>query len=76
MIEASLQLMQDDKATQLSLHSRSAVTQTLNTSKSTTSMPTIATDDRHFEIPHQYKQFCLFGSEKKRLGTHNDFWRY
>ena len=57
---ASLQLVQDQKATQLSLPSRSALTRTLNRSKQTTSLPTIATDDRHFEKPDRFKQFCFF----------------
>ena len=65
IIAASLQLVQDEKATQLSLPSRSALTRTLNRSKQTTSLPTIATDDRHFEIPDRFKQFCLFDSGKQ-----------
>ena len=65
IIAASLQLVQDEKATQLSLPSRSALTRTLNRSKQTTSLPTIATDDRHFEISDRFKQFCLFDSGKQ-----------
>ena len=59
-----MQLVQEDKATQLSLPSRSALTRILNRSKQTTSLPTIATDDRNFEIPDRFKQFCL-GSGKQ-----------
>ena len=65
IIAASLQLVQDDKATQLTLPSRSALTRPLNRSKPTKSLPTIATDDRHFEIPDLFKQFCLFDSGKQ-----------
>ena len=65
IIAASLQLVQDEKTTQLSLPSRLALTRTLNRSKQTASLPTIATDDRHFEIPDRFKQFCLFDSGKQ-----------
>ena len=57
--------MQDDKATQLSWPSQSALTRTLNRSKQLTSLLTIATGDRHFEIPHRFKQFSLFDSGKQ-----------
>ena len=65
IIAASLQLVQDEKTTQLSLPSRLALTRTLNRSEQTASLPTIATDDRHFEIPDRFKQFCLFDSGKQ-----------
>ena len=65
IIAASLQLVQDEKATQLSLSSRLALTRTLNRSKQTTSLPTIATDDCHFEVPDRFKQFRLFDSGKQ-----------
>ena len=61
IIAASLQLVQDDKATQLSLLSRSALTQFLNRSKQTPSLPTIATDDP-IKIPDPFTLFCLFDS--------------
>ena len=46
-------------------HSRWALTRTLSRSKQTTSLPIIAKDDRHFEIPDRFKQFCLFDSGKQ-----------
>ena len=65
IIAASLQLVQDDNATKLSLPFWSARTRTLNRSKQTTSQPTFATYDRHFEIPDRVKQLCLFDSGKQ-----------
>ena len=47
IIATNLQLMQDDKATQLSLPFRSAIRQTYNRRKQTTSLPTIVTDDQN-----------------------------
>ena len=68
IIAAGLQLVQDDRATvfaQLFLPFRSAITRTLNRCKQTSSRPTIATDDRYFEIPDRSKHFCLCDSWKQ-----------
>ena len=62
----------------LSLPSRSALTRTLNRSKETTSLPTIARDDRHFENVHiQIGGFhppCVYALlSNKRLSIYNKF---
>ena len=62
IIATCLQEVTDEKAVQLSLPSRAAINRTLNRQKQNfvPSMPIIK--DRHFIIPMEYFDFCLFDS--------------
>ena len=62
IIATCLQEVTDEKAVQLSLPSRAALNRTLNRQKQNLvpSLPIIK--DRHFIIPTEYSDFCLFDS--------------
>ena len=62
IIATCLQEVTDEKAVQLSLPSRVAINRTLNRQKQNLvpSLPII--EDRHFIIPTEYSDFCLFDS--------------
>ena len=87
IIATCLQEVTDEKAVQLSLPCRAAINRTLNRQKQNLvpSLPIIK--DRHFIIPTEYSDFCLFdsglmdperilifGDNVHALRVHNSLW--
>ena len=62
IIANGLQSVSEEKAVQLALPCRSAVNRALNRQK-VSDRPTLPPiDDRHFEVPKQHEDFCVFDS--------------
>ena len=64
IIASNLQPIASDIATQLSLPTRSAINRSLNRQKVTEDKKEPPIIDRHFDIPVQFQEFCLYDTGK------------
>ena len=64
IIASNLQPIASDIATQLSLPTRSVINRSLNRQKVTEDKKKPPIIDRHFDIPVQFQEFCLYDTGK------------
>ena len=65
LIAESLQAVPSEFAIQMSLPSRAAMNKALNRQKAPIKESTHPITDRHFEVPAEFQDFCLFDSGKE-----------